>query len=531
MIYFYAPLLAIASRGLLIYENMKKHILYLVLLTQCHFLNGQVLISPPPFEKFEAWTSDDGIDIGEYSLSDYLITSENKVLYSTHYSPQFTSFPDGVDFFNDVVEGNYFKLTMINTDLVVEHEWNSGDLNNTNMTVQYAVYLGQTADGIEILGTGKNDTMENDFSIFKITLDNSLDLLDINWFDPPLESISGIYDIIKNQSGNYIMSGFLDIAPSLPKEKFICEFTPDGELLNYRIQLEQWDDTWINDGSFGQMPGGQYIVHPYYIMDGDFNDIALYDGTALIYSASIDPVDSSRFVFGGTGVMLTNNNTELFNFEALCVGHLDGQVDTIFFNSWPNIFVQTYPGIRSISAADTNHIYFATHRDGFFAQEPTYVSLHSVRLDGTVNWSYLFGGDASYTPIDVITMPDGGCLLLAWKLYWQPPIAHTLSDIDYVLFDVDGNVKEVGPSFTKGSFKLQPALVYPNPAKDVIYIEHGNQSADLNIVLYDAMGRVLFSGSAEGGKIDISLLSSGIYFYSLSEGINPIQSGKLVIEK
>lgn len=508
---------------------MKTEIFTLWLITNAFCIYSQTLISPPPFKTLEARVSEEGIELGEW-FGEIFIDSTSNIIYTTPYSAQVTEVPIGLDLWQDVLDGEYFQITKIDENVNKINQ--TGFFGNNEKKPWNVHYIGLINNDLELLIIGENSDFPDEFLFMRAVLDSSLHTMEENWFPIPIEDFYNLIDVIKNQSGNFVMTGLLNsLTPLGEQEKFICEMTPEGDLVRYRAPLGQLNDTWINDGSLQQMPGGQYIVHPYYIMDGDFNDIALYNETALINSASIEPVDSSRFVFGGTGVMLTNNNTQLLNYEALCVGHLDGQVDTIFFNSWPNIFVQTYPGIRSISATDTNHIYFATHRDGFFSHEPTYVSLHSIRLDGTINWSYRFGGDASYTPIDVITMPDGGCLLLVWKLYWQPPIAHTLSDIDYVLFDVYGNVVDVSSPTHEAAPADAQLKVFPNPANEVVFVGGIDLATVLRMDIYSANGATVDIRKVRDGKVDLSDLPVGTYFYSLYDGERAIYSGKLVIER
>jgi len=52
--------------------------------------------------------------------------------------------------------------------------------------------------------------------------------------------------------------------------------------------------------------------------------------------------------------------------------------------------------------------------------------------------------------------------------------------------------------------------VYPNPAKDVLYIRNGDKST---ITVIDASGKTVLSQNITGnGSIDISRLPDGLYY-------------------
>ncbi|HBN05966.1 MAG TPA: hypothetical protein DD434_09295, partial [Bacteroidales bacterium] len=75
-------------------------------------------------------------------------------------------------------------------------------------------------------------------------------------------------------------------------------------------------------------------------------------------------------------------------------------------------------------------------------------------------------------------------------------------------------------------------LVYPNPAIDYLDISLLNNKKIKLINLYDVFGKRLISQSfnQENLRIDISKLSSGMYFVELTNGINK-GIKKIVIKK
>jgi hypothetical protein len=91
-------------------------------------------------------------------------------------------------------------------------------------------------------------------------------------------------------------------------------------------------------------------------------------------------------------------------------------------------------------------------------------------------------------------------------------------------------------SFSVGTDDInydQPEVkVYPNPAVTNLTVEIDNELTGIQFQLYDAFGRLVNSMSLldQINKVDVSTLSSGIYFYQLFDKKTAIKSGKLVIE-
>lgn len=69
------------------------------------------------------------------------------------------------------------------------------------------------------------------------------------------------------------------------------------------------------------------------------------------------------------------------------------------------------------------------------------------------------------------------------------------------------------PSSVKTA-ELIPAKVFPNPAKNVLYIE--GQHLIKSYEIYDLSGRVIQFGTPENNRVDISKLKSGLYFLRFS---------------
>ncbi len=71
--------------------------------------------------------------------------------------------------------------------------------------------------------------------------------------------------------------------------------------------------------------------------------------------------------------------------------------------------------------------------------------------------------------------------------------------------------------------------VYPNPASDVLYIDN-KATAALTANLYAVNGAVVATKAISGnGKMDISTLPAGLYFYSLTDSGTILKRGKITV--
>ncbi|MBW6482924.1 MAG: T9SS type A sorting domain-containing protein, partial [Vicingaceae bacterium] len=76
--------------------------------------------------------------------------------------------------------------------------------------------------------------------------------------------------------------------------------------------------------------------------------------------------------------------------------------------------------------------------------------------------------------------------------------------------------------------------LYPNPANSQITVTHQleTKNGTVSLEIMDIMGRVLLNKTINNtnNNIDINQLSSGLYFFTVSQNGNVLESGKLVVE-
>ena len=73
------------------------------------------------------------------------------------------------------------------------------------------------------------------------------------------------------------------------------------------------------------------------------------------------------------------------------------------------------------------------------------------------------------------------------------------------------------PSFGIDDQNQLDISIYPNPVSDIVYID--GSSSQLKIVVFDILGKQVLNKS-NTNTINVSLLSKGVYFIKVSDGIN-----------
>lgn len=76
--------------------------------------------------------------------------------------------------------------------------------------------------------------------------------------------------------------------------------------------------------------------------------------------------------------------------------------------------------------------------------------------------------------------------------------------------------------------------IYPNPFQNSVTIEVDNLQSETSVLMvYNNLGVLVINTNLSNGinKIDMSTLSSGVYFYKIASNNNVIKSGKLVSQK
>ena len=70
--------------------------------------------------------------------------------------------------------------------------------------------------------------------------------------------------------------------------------------------------------------------------------------------------------------------------------------------------------------------------------------------------------------------------------------------------------------------------MYPNPVKNILNVKSKNQI--LSVEIFDALGKNISTFKNPDNQIDISDLSSGVYFVKINDEIEEVKVIKIVVE-
>jgi hypothetical protein len=294
-------------------------------------------------------------------------------------------------------------------------------------------------------------------------------------------------------------------------------------------------------------------------------DFCLLPGFDNLYTVALDGYS----LFGGLGV-ITEFDTAmnivkqfpLENYPIMDFGILGDSDTTIYaiYNTWPveefsstvekidlngnvlNHFVYESPedsasNIARRNALDTlpdgNLLLCTTKNVDFYPgvqQEPTQIMFFKLTPDLELIWQkFLFGDDGNYRVWSMKTHPDGGIVVLG-TFSRTPPLSGAM-EIFFMKTDSEGNLT-VGLDDNQQQIKTTEAILYPNPASEIVNIEFSQVYQTASFQLMDIGGKVVLEKELGTNyqSINISTIPAGTYVYRIfnKEGLD--ERGKVVVE-
>ena len=152
-----------------------------------------------------------------------------------------------------------------------------------------------------------------------------------------------------------------------------------------------------------------------------------------------------------------------------------------------------------------------SHNPSVSSIAPSTITLSKFDKELNLQWRRYYGGDHFYD-VDVIkATEDGGCIMTG--VYNEDVNVYAL--LSYVL-KVDGNGYDAIDENVESIAK--PYFCYPNPAKDIVYIEFSPDVDCQSVEIYTLDGRMVetcHGASLQNNAIDISNLNSGFYIMKI----------------
>ena len=163
---------------------------------------------------------------------------------------------------------------------------------------------------------------------------------------------------------------------------------------------------------------------------------------------------------------------------------------------------------------------YGTVKQGTTPIAGTDVSLIVNWVDSTHNYKNILkttnsDGEYFYTKADL----EGYSTIFTLKVVdsWPNP---TFYPTDLTSIAITANAQEYNFNSTLSiheNIKNEGLQIFPNPVSDIVYID--GSSSQLKIVVFDILGKQVLNKS-NTNTINVSLLSKGVYFIKVSDGIN-----------
>lgn len=164
--------------------------------------------------------------------------------------------------------------------------------------------------------------------------------------------------------------------------------------------------------------------------------------------------------------------------------------------------------------------------------------IYHISPSGSIIWKRRYDKTGGFNKADgfnyLTTTNDGGYIVCG--SFAQPQYDFWVVKVDSLGCDSAGcefvGIEEK-PAFENPQSEI---FVYPNPARDEIFVQINNQKEDGKVIefkMYDITGRIVFENHSflklHSEKFNVSEFNSGLYFYSISDDNNFISRGKLII--
>jgi hypothetical protein len=162
--------------------------------------------------------------------------------------------------------------------------------------------------------------------------------------------------------------------------------------------------------------------------------------------------------------------------------------------------------------------------------EPTKIMLFKLSPNLDLIWQkYLFGDEGMYEAYSIKAHPDGGIVVLG-TYSPTPPTSFDIKEVFLMKTDKEGLLTGIGEN--QQQIKTTEAILYPNPASEIINIEFSQVYQTATIQLLDIGGKMVLEKQLNSNyqNLNISALPAGTYVYGIFNKDGLDERGKLVVE-
>lgn len=345
----------------------------------------------------------------------------------------------------------------------------------------------------------------------------------INWYPYKIVSFTDF-------DGNILVAGYSDTIPYERPDIFIYKVDLNGDTLKSKYfnlgppRIELWDALPKKDST------GYYFICNFsaYGYESQLFEIDLNLNLTLIKSnvMNLHNYSSAKWLTDTTYLISGIYIPPSLDPQSMGIIIVDTAFIRLKTKYLGQVNAPDKPALNSsIDFINSDNIFFGGNTFIFgsstFSYELTWLELFKINNNLVPIWQKFYGNDAKYSVREIIATDDGGCVMFCTRWDFSPN-----NERDIYILKVDEN----GILTSKNQIiKSSEAIVYPNPANDMINIK---TTFNVNYLfeIYDLKGNKIFSSIEDNQlvKVDISKFSQGIYFYKLTYNQSSIINGKFV---
>jgi len=245
--------------------------------------------------------------------------------------------------------------------------------------------------------------------------------------------------------------------------------------------------------------------------------------SAFWKDCGIEPICNNIVI---SGIAINYYTGKLFG-----LGIFDTATTKLYYNTLGNNQEEMYHSYGIGMDVNTNKEIFGAAIYGYIGTE-VYPSENNYivigKTDSLLNkkWEHFVGGDAYYLLLNVLACSDGGVLFSATR--FDESINNQEFDACFIKLNADG-------CFTNIENKpqnLHNAILYPNPAKEMLNLRTAVQYVPATLEVYNISGiKVLTENiTATEQTINIASLTTGNYIFRIIFQNETIETGKFIVE-
>lgn len=495
-----------------------------ILLTLClwHFSHAQTLISPNPLGLYGQLTSQDGYHLGDNVIIRPVRLSNDRVASVLDFiQPAFAVYPSGLDFVTEVLKGKYFEVSVKDQSGQVTGAQSSLWFDTDTLKQYLPLGLFEQQDTLCLLSRAIHVNGQHVFCLTRFDADFTF--RSSKFF--PVDSIL----IHKFRGAAMDVTGNLYVYGQVSNNnRQVFKLNHQGLVGAESPQLNNPGGYLGEYGGLNILRDGTLFVTPNYMLDTSLHITCNFGVTGgLDNSHAAALASDGNILFDG--ILSTVNMSGLKYFDQVYLGDVaqcspEKLLDTLVYIGQPSPFTRYSSARYGLTYVDDQHIYHSYTKDGgLFVSTSNYVTLTSFRLDGTINWSYYYGGDEVMITVDIVPFSDGSVVHLVNSYNHV-----TGMDLKYVHFDQEGNI--ITPSGTSEPVDKRAVLLYPNPTSGNVSVSffHDSFPAAASLQLSDALGNVVKMYHSLPQVFEMNELPAGIYFYHIYQAGAILQNGRII---